>query len=91
MTGYLEQETYKIQSGDVLGSVAKKHNLTTSELLALNPDITVDTVLQIGQALNVTVAKPFVTLEVKKKRKLQMKFHLKKWSKKTLQCIKAKK
>lgn len=70
MTGYLEQETYKIESGDVLGSVAKKHNLTTSELLALNPDITVDTVLQIGQELNVTVAKPFVTLEVKKEKKV---------------------
>lgn len=70
MTGYLQQETYKIESGDVLGSVAKKHNLTTSELLALNPDITVDTVLQIGQELNVTVAKPFVTLEVKKEKKV---------------------
>jgi len=70
MTGYLEQDSYKIQSGDVLGSVAKKHNLTTSELLALNPDITVDTVLQIGQEVNVTVAKPFVNLEVKKKKKV---------------------
>ena len=70
MTGSLEQETYKIQSGDVLGSVAQKHNLTTAELLALNPSITVDTVLQIGQALNVTVAKPFVTLEVKQEKKV---------------------
>lgn len=70
MTGYLEQESYQIQAGDVLGSVAKKHNLTTAELLALNPDLTVDTVLQIGQTLNVTVAKPFVTLEVKKAKKV---------------------
>lgn len=69
MTGSLKQETYKIQSGDVLGSVAQRHNLTTAELLALNPGITVDTVLQIGQALNVTVAKPFVTLEVKQEKK----------------------
>ncbi len=70
MTGYLEQDSYKIESGDVLGSVAKKHNLTTSELLALNPEVTVDTVLQVGQELNVTVAKPFVNLEVKKKKKV---------------------
>ncbi|WP_285399489.1 M23 family metallopeptidase [Lysinibacillus sp. fls2-241-R2A-57] len=70
MTGSREQETYKVQSGDVLGSVAKKHGLTTAELLALNPGITVDTVLQIGQALNVTVAKPFVTLEVKQEKKV---------------------
>lgn len=70
MTGSREQETYKVQSGDVLGSVAKKHGLTTAELLALNPGINVDTVLQIGQALNVTVAKPFVTLEVKQEKKV---------------------
>ncbi|MGE7691031.1 peptidoglycan DD-metalloendopeptidase family protein [Lysinibacillus sp. NPDC097214] len=70
MTGSLEQETYKVQSGDVLGSVAQKHGLTTTELAALNPGITVDTVLQIGQALNVTVAKPFVTLEVKQEKKV---------------------
>lgn len=70
MTGSLEQELYKIQSGDVLGAVAKKHNLTTAELIALNPGLTVDTVLQIGQALNVTVAKPFVTIEVKQEKKI---------------------
>lgn len=68
MTGSLEQKEYKIQSGDVLGAVAKKHNLTTAELIALNPGLTVDTVLQIGQALNVTVAKPFVTIEVKQEK-----------------------
>ncbi|MFJ6209714.1 peptidoglycan DD-metalloendopeptidase family protein [Lysinibacillus sp. NPDC092081] len=70
MTGSLERETYKIQSGDVLGSVAQKYGLTTAELLALNPDITADTVLQIGQTLNVTVAKPLVTLEVKQEKKV---------------------
>lgn len=70
MTGSIEQQQYQIQQGDVLGSVAKAHNLTTAELLALNPEITVDTVLQIEQPLNVTVAKPFVTIEVKKEKKI---------------------
>ncbi|MFY0520456.1 peptidoglycan DD-metalloendopeptidase family protein [Lysinibacillus sp. UGB7] len=70
MTGSIEQQEYKIQPGDVLGSVAKKHGLTTAELLALNPGIAVDTVLQIGQALNVTVAKPFVTIAVKQEKKV---------------------
>lgn len=78
MTGSLEQETYKIQSGDVLGSVAQKHGLTTAELLALNPGITVETVLQIGQALNVTVAKPLVTLEMKQEKKVTDKIPFKK-------------
>lgn len=70
MTGSLKQEEYQIQSGDVLGAVAKKHDLTTAELIALNPGLTVDTVLQIGQALNVTVAKPFVAIEVKQEKKI---------------------
>ena len=70
MTGSIEQEQYQVQSGDVLGSIAKAHSLPTAELLALNPEITVDTVLQIGQALNVTVAKPFVTIEVKQEKKV---------------------
>lgn len=70
MTGSIEQDQYLVQSGDVLGSIAKAHNLTTAELLALNPEITVDTVLQIGQALNVTIAKPFVTIEVKQEKKI---------------------
>lgn len=70
MTGSIEQEQYLIQSGDVLGAVAKKHSLTTAELLALNPGIKLDTVLQIGQALNVTVAKPFVTIEMKQEKKI---------------------
>ncbi|MFJ7737944.1 peptidoglycan DD-metalloendopeptidase family protein [Lysinibacillus sp. NPDC097287] len=70
MTGSIEQQQYQIQPGDVLGSVAKAHSLTTAELLALNPEITVDTVLQIGQPLNVTVAKPFVTIEVEREKKI---------------------
>ncbi|MEG0260152.1 MAG: hypothetical protein RR651_09785, partial [Lysinibacillus sp.] len=37
MTGSIEKQQYHIQTGDVLGSVAKAHNLTTAELLALNP------------------------------------------------------
>lgn len=70
MTGVIEQEKYTVQSGDVLGSIAKDHDLKTEELLVLNPDITEDTVLQIEQQLNVTVAKPFVTVKVVKEEKV---------------------
>lgn len=62
-TGALEQEIYAVQAGDVLGSIAQKHGLRTAELLALNPSITENTVLQIGQAINVTVNKPYVSVE----------------------------
>ncbi|MCP1146601.1 M23 family metallopeptidase [Lysinibacillus endophyticus] len=63
-TGSVEQELYAVQNGDVLGKIAKKHNLSVAELLKLNPDINENTILQIGQKLNVTVEKPLVNVKV---------------------------
>lgn len=62
-TGSVEKELYAVQAGDVLGSIAKAHNLTTAELIQLNPSITAESVLQIGQQLNVTVEKPYVSVK----------------------------
>lgn len=62
-TGAEAEETYIVKSGDFLGSIAKAHNLTTAELLALNPSINANTILQIGQELNITVEKPYVTVK----------------------------
>ena len=64
LSGTLEKETYNVQQGDVLGSIASDHNLSLQELLALNPGMTATSVLKIGQPLNVTVAKPLVTVKV---------------------------
>lgn len=63
-TGSLEEQVYKVKQGDVLGSIAKAHNLKLAELLKLNPNITEKSVLNIDQELNVTIAKPFVTVKV---------------------------
>ncbi|KGR91876.1 membrane protein [Ureibacillus massiliensis 4400831 = CIP 108448 = CCUG 49529] len=63
-TGTLEKELYTVKAGDVLGSIAMNHDLTTKELLALNPDLTEESVLQIGQEINVTVEKPLVNVQV---------------------------
>ena len=63
-TGTLEKEVYHVQQGDVLGSIAKAHGLKLKELLALNPGISETSLLKIDQPLNVTVAKPFVTVKV---------------------------
>lgn len=64
--GTLKEEKYVIQEGDVLGSIAEKHGLKLKQLLELNPDYTEDTILQIGDELNVTVYKPFVDVIVEK-------------------------
>ncbi|TQR20040.1 peptidoglycan DD-metalloendopeptidase family protein [Psychrobacillus vulpis] len=69
LDGTLEKETYKVTEGDVLGTIASKHNLTTAELLNINPGVTESTVLQIGQELNVTVLKPLINVEVQYEKK----------------------
>ncbi|WP_342507550.1 peptidoglycan DD-metalloendopeptidase family protein [Sporosarcina sp. FSL K6-2383] len=62
--GTLEQKTYSVKSGDVLGTIAAAHQMTTAKLLELNPSFTVDTVLQLEDELNVTVTEPYVEVEV---------------------------
>lgn len=77
--GTLEEKKYQVKEGDVLGSIAVDHDLKTAELLALNPGMTEDTLLQIGQELNVTAYKPFLTVVVKKEqnKKETIKFETK--------------
>ncbi|WP_051556707.1 M23 family metallopeptidase [Alkalihalobacterium bogoriense] len=62
--GTLEEHTYTVKAGDVLGSIASDHNLKVSDLLDLNPDVTTDTMLQIDQELNVTAFEPLVSIIV---------------------------
>ena len=64
--GTLEEKKHKIASGDVLGSIANKYDLTTKELMKLNEGVTEDTVLQIDDELNVTVTKPLIHVLVEK-------------------------
>ncbi|MDI2586427.1 M23 family metallopeptidase [Psychrobacillus sp. NEAU-3TGS] len=71
LEGTLEKETYKVATGDVLGTIANKHNLTSAELIALNSGITESTLLQIGQELNVTVLKPLINVEVLYEKKAE--------------------
>ncbi len=66
LKGTLTEQKYAVQEGDVLGSIAIDHELTTEQLLKLNPDIDEETVLQIGQELNVTVYKPLLNVIVQK-------------------------
>lgn len=62
--GTLGEKKYEVQTGDVLGSIAKNHGMTTAKLIELNEGITAETVLQIGDELNVTVAEPYVEVEI---------------------------
>lgn len=73
--GTLEEKTYEVKEGDVLGKIAAAHNLKAKQLIALNKGITEDTVLQIGQKLNVTVNKPYVQVIVKKEKFVEEKIN----------------
>ncbi|MDP4084651.1 MAG: peptidoglycan DD-metalloendopeptidase family protein [Bacillota bacterium] len=64
--GTLEEKKYTVKDGDVLGSIANEHQLTLKQFLALNPGLTEDSVLKIGQEVNITVPKPFLEVMVEK-------------------------
>lgn len=61
--GTLEEKKYAVQAGDVLGTIASSHNMSSAQLMELNPGVTDETVLQIGQELNVTILAPFIEVE----------------------------
>lgn len=71
--GTLEEEVYIVEKGDVLGTIAQKHDLSIKELLQINPHIDEDTLLQIGDELNVTVFVPLVNVIVDKVGKKEAK------------------
>lgn len=64
--GTIQEKKYKVQDGDVLGTVANGHNLKLSELLALNPGLTEDSILKIDQEVNITVPQPYIEVMIEK-------------------------
>ncbi len=50
--------TYTIVAGDTLSAIALRSNLTLDQLLALNPTLTSQSVLQVGQVVNVAGTAP---------------------------------
>ncbi|MCU9613463.1 M23 family metallopeptidase [Caldibacillus lycopersici] len=64
--GTLEEKKYSVKEGDVLGSIAEDHGLKLKQLLELNPKIDEDTVLQIGDQLNVTAYEPYLDVVIEK-------------------------
>jgi murein DD-endopeptidase MepM/ murein hydrolase activator NlpD len=67
--GTLEVKEYTVQEGDVLGSVANDNGLKLVELIDLNPGLNEDTVLKIGQKVNITALKPYLDVIVTKEEK----------------------
>ncbi|MCL6573497.1 MAG: peptidoglycan DD-metalloendopeptidase family protein [Bacillus sp. (in: Bacteria)] len=64
--GTLAEKKYAIQEGDVLETIAQDHDLKMADILVLNPDLTEESLLKIGQEINTTVLQPFVEVIVEK-------------------------
>ncbi|SHN33556.1 M23 family metallopeptidase [Gracilibacillus kekensis] len=62
--GTLEDKKHVVDAGDVLGSIASQYDLSLDELLELNPDLNEDSLIQIGDELQVTSYEPFVEVVV---------------------------
>lgn len=69
--GTLEQKKYQVQEGDVLGSIANDNGLTLKQMIEINPGLTEDSVLQIGQEVNITVQVPLLQVIVEKEAMLK--------------------
>lgn len=66
LKGTLNEKKYKVKDGDVLGQIAEDHGMKLKELLSLNPNLKEDSVLKIGQEINVTYLKPLIEVNVEK-------------------------
>ncbi|MEJ8547380.1 peptidoglycan DD-metalloendopeptidase family protein [Brevibacillus borstelensis] len=63
--GTFKQVTHTVVEGDCVGCIAKKYGITSKDIYANNPGITENTLLQLGQKINVTALRPLVTVQVK--------------------------
>jgi murein DD-endopeptidase MepM/ murein hydrolase activator NlpD len=62
--GTVKQVVHIVQEGDCISCIAEKYGITTKDIYANNPGITEDTLLQLGQQINVTANRPLVTVQV---------------------------
>lgn len=58
-----EIKKYVISEGDTLSEVANNHDMRLRELMNINPDINEESVLKIGQEINLSVPKPLVSVK----------------------------
>ncbi len=62
--GTFKQVTHTVAEGDCITCIAKKYDITSKDIYANNPGITENTVLKLGQQINVTAIRPLVTVQV---------------------------
>lgn len=66
LKGTLQPKKHTIQEGEVLGQIANDNGLTLKQFLQLNPDLTEDATIQIGDEVNIQSYEPLVHVLVEK-------------------------
>jgi LysM repeat protein len=69
--GTLTDKIHTVETGDTLFSIVKQYDLTLDQLLEINQDLTEESVLQLGQEINVTAYAPFVDVVVKQEKQVE--------------------
>jgi murein DD-endopeptidase MepM/ murein hydrolase activator NlpD len=69
--GTLTDKIHTVETGDTLFSIVKQYDITLDQLLEINQDLTEESVLQLGQEINVTAYAPFVDVVVKQEKKVE--------------------
>lgn len=59
---------YEVEEGDCLSTIANGHDMTTAELLAINPDYSIDSNIMIGDQIVVMVPKPELSVIVNEQK-----------------------
>lgn len=62
-----EKVTYTIKSGDTLYEIALDNDMSLSDLLKINPELSQNSLIHIGQELNLMVPKPVLSVKAKEK------------------------
>ncbi len=60
--------TYEVKKGDTWSQIAARNDMTSSELLALNPGYNINK-LQIGEVLTLSASVPYLTMTVEKQER----------------------
>ncbi|WP_058486932.1 LysM peptidoglycan-binding domain-containing M23 family metallopeptidase [Defluviitalea phaphyphila] len=62
-----EEKKYIIKEGDTLWDVAIRYDMTVEDLLKANPGLEEDSIIQIGQEINLVIPKPIISVMTKEK------------------------
>lgn len=71
-----ENKIYEVVEGDTLSGIASMFDLTLDELLAMNPDFSVEKYIQIGDRINVTVPEPELSVIVEEQKTYDESYNL---------------